>query len=99
MIAFQEVIGDRVLELGYWLAKPWWSRWSQEIMTKAVRAACHHAFFKWDVEVIIASCLISNVASRRVLEKNGFMFEGRHQLIKDGVPIDSWMFMLEAPPF
>lgn len=96
MLAFQEVIGDGVLELGYWLAKPFWG---QGIMAVAVRAACHHAFFKWDVDVILASCFISNVASRRVLEKNGFVFEGRHQLIKDCVPIDSWMFVLEAPPF
>ncbi len=96
MLAFQEVVGDGVLELGYWLAMPCWG---QGITTVAVRAACHHAFFKWDVDVILASCFQSNVASRRVLEKNGFMYEGRHQLVKDGVPIDSWMYVLEAPPF
>ncbi len=83
MLAFQD---DGVIELGYWLAKPWWG---QGITTVAVRAACHHAFFKWDVDVILASCFQSNVASRRVLEKNGFMYEGRHQLVKDGLPIDS----------
>jgi RimJ/RimL family protein N-acetyltransferase len=68
-------------------------------MTKAVQAACHHAFFVWNMDVIVASCFISNVASRRVLEKIGFMFEGQHQLVKDGVSIDSWMFVAEAPPF
>lgn len=93
MIAFQD---DGVIELGYWLAKPFWG---QGITTVAVRAACHHAFFKWDVDVILASCFQSNVASRRVLEKNGFVFEGRHQLIKDEKAIDSWMYVLEAPPF
>lgn len=82
-------------EIGYWLAREWWG---QGITTKAVDTACHH-FFKCDVDVIFASCFVSNVASRRVLEKNGFVYEGRHQLIKDGVPIDSWMFVLEAPPF
>ncbi len=96
MLAFQEVVGDGVIELGYWLAKPFWG---QGVMTAAVRAACHHAFFNWDVDVILASCFVSNVASRRVLEKNGFEFEGQHQLVKDGLPIDSWMFVLEAPPF
>ena len=96
MIAFQEVVGGGVLELGYWLAKPFWG---QGMMTSAVREACHHAFFQCNVEVIIASCFTSNVASRRVLEKNGFEFEGRHQLVKDGLPIDSWMYVLEAPPF
>ncbi len=96
MIAFQEVVGDDVIEIGYWLGKSWWG---QGIMTAAVRAACHHAFFQWDVDVIIASCFVSNVASRRVLEKNGFAFEGRHQLVKDGEGIDSWMFVAEAPPF
>jgi len=25
--------------------------------------------------------------------------EGQHQLVKDGEAIDSWMFVLEAPPF
>jgi RimJ/RimL family protein N-acetyltransferase len=93
MLAFQD---DGLLELGYWLAKP---LWGQGVMTVAVRAACHHAFFVWDVDVILASCFVSNVASRRVLEKNGFVYEGRHQLVKDSEPIDSWMYVLEAPPF
>ena len=96
VITFSEVFGDGVVEIGYWLAKPWWG---QGVMTVAVRAACHHAFFKWEIDVILASCFVSNVASRRVLEKNGFEFEGRHQLVKDGLPIDSWMYVLEAPPF
>lgn len=96
MIAFEEVIGGGVIELGYWLAKP---LWGQNIMTKAVGVACHHAFFKWDIEIVLASCFVSNVASRRVLEKNGFVFEGQHQLVKDDVPIASWMFVAEAPPF
>lgn len=97
MIAFEEVIGDGVIELGYWLAKPWWTT---GIMTAAVRVACDHAFFQWDIEVFLASCFMSNVASRRVLEKNGFVVcEGQHQLVKDCKSIDSWMFVLEAPPF
>ena len=83
-------------KIGYWLPREWWD---QGIMTAAVGAACHHAFFQWNADVILASCFQTNVASRRVLEKNGFELEGRHQLVKDGLPIVSWMYVAEAPPF
>ena len=91
-ITFSRVFDDQFLELGYWLAKPWWS---QGIMTVAVRAASHHAFFKWEADVILASCFRSNVASQRVLEKCGFRNQGQHQLVKDGESIEAWFYVLD----
>lgn len=42
------------------------------IATEAVRAFVRMLFTHTDVELIAASCRVSNAASRRVLEKNGF---------------------------
>ena len=96
VIRFQEVVGEGVWEIGFWLARHWWGR---GIMTKAVRAACHHVFFEWDVGVIFASTFSSNLGSQRVLEKNGFVCDGTTALQKDGQKLAGRMFVLEAPPF
>ena len=95
-IKFCEVIGEGVWEIGYWLAMPWWGR---GIMTKAVRAACDHAFFKWDVGVVFASVIEGSTASERVLLKNGFIYDGPTVLRKDGQDVAGRVFVLEAPPF
>ncbi len=95
-IRFQQVIGEGVLELGYWLAKPWWG---QGTMTKAVRAACDHAFIAWDVGVIFASVIESNVASQRVLEKSGFTYDGPTVLLKDGQDVAGRVYIQEDRPF
>ena len=42
------------------------------IATEAVRAFVRMLFTHTDVELVAASCRVSNAASRRVLEKNGF---------------------------
>ena len=80
-------------EIGYWLAKPYWG---QGIMTAVVRIACEYAIAKWKLLRITAHVFESNVASARVLEKNGFVCEGylRKYFLKDNRPIDSKLFAL-----
>ena len=80
-------------EIGYWLAKPYWG---QGIMTDVVRAACDFAVEEWNLARITAHVFEFNGASARVLEKNGFEFEGllRKHHKKDGKFLDSKLYAL-----
>ena len=59
--------------LGYWIGAPF-AR--QGYMAEAIEAVTHHAFDVLDISRIQAACLPENVASRGVLEKCGFKYEG-----------------------
>ena len=58
-------------EIGYMLSTDYWSR---GIATKAVSQICKIAFEKLSVDCIGAKVYESNMASVRVLEKNGFVY-------------------------
>lgn len=83
----------RNAELGYWLAEDCWGR---GIMTEAVRQLCREGFDAWDIERIWAEPFAHNAASRRVLEKAGFILEGvqRRSVFKWGKVHDSCMYAL-----
>lgn len=70
-------------DVGYFLLEPYWSK---GIMTVVVGEMCKLAFDTMDIERISGLTFAENIASRRVLEKNGFLFEGIHRraIIKDG---------------
>jgi ribosomal-protein-alanine N-acetyltransferase len=59
--------------LGYWMGAPYTR---QGYMREAITALVHHAFSELDLSRIEAACLPENVASRGVLEKTGFKYEG-----------------------
>ncbi|MBY6068092.1 GNAT family N-acetyltransferase [Leisingera aquaemixtae] len=59
--------------LGYWTGLPF-AR--QGYMREAIGAVVHHAFTKLDLSRIEAACLPENQASRGLLEKSGFKYEG-----------------------
>lgn len=59
--------------LGYWIGAPF-AR--QGYMREAIQAVVHHAFVQLDLSRIEAACLPENAASRGVLEKSGFKYEG-----------------------
>ncbi len=59
--------------LGYWVGE----NFAREgYMSEAIAAVVHHAFSRLDLSRIEAACLPENVASRGVLEKSGFKYEG-----------------------
>jgi len=58
---------------GYWIGAPF-AR--QGYMREAILALTHHAFTRMDVSRLEAACLPENLASRGVLEKCGFKYEG-----------------------
>ena len=59
--------------LGYWVGAPF-AR--QGYMREAIGALVHHAFSVLDLSRIEAACLPENAASRGLLERAGFKYEG-----------------------
>ncbi len=59
--------------LGNWMGHPY-AR--QGFMREALQAVVHHAFNELDLSRLEAGCLPENAASRGVLEKAGFKYEG-----------------------
>jgi RimJ/RimL family protein N-acetyltransferase len=74
--------------MGYWLGEEFWGR---GIMTEAVGALTDFCFDNFPLRRIYAEAFANNPASARVLEKVGFVFEGRlkNHVIKDGELLDS----------
>ncbi len=60
-------------ELGYMLDK---SYWGKGIMSMAVSQICKLAFAELDIVRISAELFVGNIASAKVLVKNGFCLEG-----------------------
>lgn len=90
IVVNDEVIGSITLEpgtgdyrckaeLGYVSAKKYWS---QGFMSKVVAMAVERGFQELDVVRIEAKVHLANIASQRVLEKNGFV---REALLKKGI--------------
>lgn len=79
--------GHAIGEIGYMILTPWWS---QGIGTEAVRQICEIAFQELAMEQIIGQVFSENVASARVLEKNGFRLEETkaRAVVKDGEMVD-----------
>ena len=71
--------------------------WGQGYMTEAVRAVVRFGFEKMSLDVISATCYPDNLASRRVLEKCGFQYEGtlhRAEMLYNGEIKDHLHFYL-----
>ena len=70
-------------EIGYYLLQ---EEYSKGIMTEAVKLICEIAFRELDIIRITGLVYEPNIASRRVLEKNGFTLEGimKNAVIKNG---------------
>lgn len=64
---------QRTLELGYWIGEP---NWGQGIATEAAHALIDMAFRTRAIDQIDGRCRVTNPASRRVLQKSGFQFQG-----------------------
>ena len=73
--------------IGYMILTPFWSR---GIGTEAVRQICRIAFRELALERIIGEVFPENLASARVLEKNGFRLEETkaEAIVKGGKAMD-----------
>ncbi len=90
---FKTNVWRKNVEIGYWVGRPFWGR---GIATAAARALVDHAFTHLDIQRIHASAFEWNPASQRVLEKAGFLLEGRHRdaIYKDGRTTSEMVFGL-----
>ncbi len=81
----------KTAELGYWLGEPFWGR---GIMSEAVAKFTPWALGVFELQRIYAEPFATNSASARVLEKAGFVCEGRLRasVFKDGQQLDSFLY-------
>ena len=82
-------------EMGYWLGEPFWGR---GIVTECLTAMTIYAIETHGLTRVFALPFSSNAASCRVLEKAGYVLEGRlrKSAIKDGVSIDQCQYAFIA---
>lgn len=82
----------RTAEFGYWLGEEYWGK---GIMTEAVIGFARWAFDRFeDLDRIFAGMFESNTGSVRVIERAGWMFEGRARkaIRKRGVVMDQLIY-------
>jgi len=73
-------------EIGYWLGKEYWGK---KIMKEAVFLILGFGFEQLKLVRIYARVMHPNIASAKLLEKQGFKYEGR--LRKATLREDKWM--------
>jgi ribosomal-protein-alanine N-acetyltransferase len=83
-------------EIGYWLGE---SMWGRGIATEALVAVTAEAFKRFDITRLYAVPFADHAASVRVLEKAGYVREGRmhRSAIKDGTVRDQLLLATYRP--
>ena len=85
---------DNVLMLGYAIGENYWGK---GYMTEAAQAVVRYGFERLHLDLISAYCYPFNARSKRVIEKCGFLYEGKlHQAEKryDGTILDNECYCL-----
>jgi ribosomal-protein-alanine N-acetyltransferase len=84
-------------EIGYWLAEPFWGR---GITTEALVAVTRYAIETHGFTRVFALPFAWNQGSCRVLEKAGYVLEGRlrRSAIKDGQIVDQMQYAFIVEP-
>ena len=77
------------MELGYWLAEPFWGN---GIISSAIPQVVKFGFEHYDITRIFARSYGNNIGSQRVLEKAGFTFEAKFEktIFKGGEFVDEF---------
>ncbi len=91
-IGFHDGLNGHKSEIGYWLAKPYWSK---GIMSAAVKKVCEVGFNKFGLSRITATVFEHNIGSARVVEKCGFTLEAallKNCYKKDGKLINGKLY-------
>ena len=90
-ISLNQDVHRLTAEMGYWLGEPFWGK---GLMTEAVAKFTEYAFEYFQLQRIYAEPYASNANSCRVLEKAGYVLEGRlrSSVIKDGQILDQFLY-------
>jgi len=89
--SLQADVGRRSAEIGYWLGEDYWGH---GIASEALTVVTEYAFANFDLCRLYAHVFEWNAASMRVLEKAGYVLEGRlkKSVTKDNQTIDQLMY-------
>ena len=89
--ALEPQADERTVEIGYWLGERYWNK---GYATEAAHALIDMAFrTRNNIDHIDARCRVTNIASRRVIQKCGFQFQGTGMidcLALDGMVAVEW---------
>ncbi|PJE80440.1 putative ribosomal N-acetyltransferase YdaF [invertebrate metagenome] len=90
---FQGDVHRYSAEIGYWLSE---EHWGKGIMSRAIPEICEYAFREFGLMRLYAEVVEHNVGSCRVLEKSGFVLEGRcrKHIYKEDEHFDQLVFGL-----
>lgn len=83
------------IEIGYFIGE---SFWGKGIATTAVQQLVQYVLQRFDVVRIFAEVFEHNLASMRVLQKNGFYLEGIHRkaVVKNNQVMDAYIWVKMA---
>ncbi len=85
-------------EIGFWVGQIHWNR---GITSKALPVFCEYLFSKFSFNRLVANVFEGNEASKKVLEKNGFILEGTHRksVFKENKFVDHYTYGLLKEDF
>ena len=91
-LILQQDIYKMNVELGYWVAEPFWGT---GIATIAVGLITQYIFETYAVNRIVAEVFDYNRSSMRVLEKNGYYLESvrRKGILKNDILLDDFVWV------
>lgn len=80
-------------EIGYWIGEKYWNK---GIATKALKAMVEYSFDNFDIIRLFAHVFDTNVASKKVLKKCGFVEEARLKkaVIKNKIIQDCYIYSI-----
>ena len=80
-------------EVGFWLGQ---SHWNKRIISKALPLFCNYLFTNFSFNRIFANVFEGNEASRKILEKTGFVLEGiqRKSVFKNNKFVNHYIYGL-----
>ena len=82
-LILQHDVYEKSAEVGYWLGEPFWNK---GIMSKALELITEYGFNELKLVRIYTGVFEYNIASMKVLEKNGYLEEGifKKAIFKNG---------------
>ena len=89
---------NKIADIGFWIAKEFHGR---GLGTKVVAELLHYSFNFLKLDAVEAFVFLENHASKKVLERNGFVLQGieKNRLIKHGQKIDEWKLQITKAQF
>ncbi len=66
---------EQIAELGYWIGEAYWNN---GYISEAIAPVVDFGLNQANYQTIYATCKVSNLASQRVLEKNGFSVKSQN---------------------